>query len=120
MDLKLLLQIMVEKSASDLHLRSNHQAVFRVDGQLTFKTPQPIPAEQVEQWMKSILNERQVRSFEENLQVDLAITVDGLGRFRVNVYRQRGVVNAAIRIVPNTIPTFEQLKLPPVIRKISD
>jgi twitching motility protein PilT len=120
MDLKLLLQIMVEKSASDLHLRSNHPAVFRVDGQLIFKTPQAISGEQVEQWMKSILNERQLRSFEEHLQVDLAITVEGLGRFRVNVYRQRGVVNAAIRIVPSAIPSFEQLKLPSVIRKIAD
>ena len=120
MDLLNLLQIMVEKKASDLHLRSNRPAVFRVDGHLTFKTPVPIPSEVVEHWLKSILNERQSRAFEERLECDLALSVDKLGRFRVNAYRQRGVVNLAIRIVSSTIPSFEDLRLPPVIRKLAD
>jgi twitching motility protein PilT len=120
MDLKTLLQIMVEKNASDLHIRSHRPAVFRVDGNLSFKTPQAISGDAVEQWVKSILNERQSRAFEETMQVDLALTVEGLGRFRVNVYRQRAFVNLAIRVVPHVIPTFEKLKLPPVIRKIAD
>src|SRR6185437_10022631 len=116
----LLLEIMVEKGASDLHLRSNKPAVFRVNGNLSFRTPQPISAEQVDQWVKSILNERQSSIFEERLECDLAVSVDKLGRFRVNVYRQRGVVNVAFRVVPPAIPTFEQLQLPAVIRKIGD
>jgi twitching motility protein PilT len=120
MDLKSLLQIMVEKKASDLHLRSDRPAVFRVDGHLSFKTPMPIPGEMIEQWVKSILNERQARAFEERLECDLALTVENLGRFRVNVYRQRGVVNLAIRVVSASIPSFEQLKLPAVIRKMAD
>jgi len=111
---------MVEKSASDLHLRSERPAVFRVDGHLSFRTPDPISGEQIGQWVKSILNERQARSFEERMECDLALTVDGLGRFRVNIYRQRGVVNLAIRVIPTKIPSFEQLKLPPVIRKLAD
>jgi len=111
---------MAEKSASDLHLRSGKPAVFRVDGNLTFRTPQPIPAALVEQWINSILNERQRRVFEERYESDLSLTVEGLGRFRVNVYRQRGVINAAIRVIPNVVPTFEKLKLPPVVRKLAD
>jgi len=120
MDLKLLLQMMVEKGASDLHLRSYKQAVFRVDGNLAFRSPQPIPGDVIEQWVKRILSDRQSQIFQERLECDLAITVEGLGRFRVNVYRQRGVVNVAFRVVPTRIPTFEELKLPPVVKKIAD
>ena len=61
MDLRLLLQIMAEKNASDLHVRSNKPAVFRVDGNLSFRTPEAIPAETVDRWVKSILNEKQMR-----------------------------------------------------------
>jgi twitching motility protein PilT len=118
--LKQLLEVMVQKNASDLHLRSNRPAVFRVDGHLSFRTPEAIPGETVEQWVKSFLNERQSNTFEEKLGCDLALTVEGLGRFRVNVYRQRGTVNVAFRVVPSSIPSFEQLKLPAVIRKIAD
>jgi len=111
---------MAEKNASDLHVRSNRQAVFRVDGNLSYRTPEAIPGDQVEHWVKSILNERQMRVFEERLECDMALSVEGLGRFRVNIYRQRNVVNIAFRVVPQRIPTFEQLKLPPVVRKIAD
>ena len=111
---------MVQKGASDLHLRSDKPAVFRVDGHLSFRTPEAIPGEQVQHWVKSILNERQSTIFEEKLECDLALSVEGLGRFRVNVYRQRGAINVAFRVVPKTIPSFEQLKLPPVVRKIAD
>src|SRR5690242_5423013 len=120
MDLKPFLQTMLEKKASDLHLRSNRPAVFRVDGNLVFKTTQAISADQIAQWTKSILNEHQARVFEEQMECDLSVAVEGLGRFRVNVYRQRGVINMAFRVVPSSIPNFEQLKLPPVIRKIAD
>jgi len=120
MDLRLLLQIMAEKNASDLHLRSNHPAVFRVDGNLSYRTPESIPSLQVEHWVKSILNEKQMRVFEEKLECDMALSVEGLGRFRVNIYRQRNMVNIAFRVVPQRIATFDQLKLPPVVRKIAD
>src|SRR5262245_34432252 len=120
MDLRLLLQIMAEKNASDLHLRSNKPAVFRVDGNLTFRTPESIPGDTVELMVKSILNEKQIRIVEEQLECDMALTVEGLGRFRVNIYRQRNMINMAFRIIPSLIPTFDQLKLPPVIRKVAD
>jgi len=120
MDLRFLLQIMAEKNASDLHLRSNKPAVFRVDGNLSFRSPESIPAETVERWTKSIMNEKQTRSFEERLECDMALTVDNLGRFRVNIYRQRNVINIAFRIIPNRIPTFDELKLPAVVAKIAD
>src|SRR5690348_930612 len=120
MDFRLLLQVMVEKGASDLHLRSNKTAVYRVDGNLSFRSPQPIAGEQVEQWVKSILNDKQMRIFEERMECDMALAVEDLGRFRVNIYRQRGAVNLAIRVIPKTVPGFEKLKLPPVVQKIAD
>jgi twitching motility protein PilT len=120
MDLKVLLQLMLEKSASDLHLRSGRPAVFRVDGHLSFRTPQPVSPEQINEWVSSLLNERQARLFAERMECDLAITVEGLGRFRVNVYHQKGAVNLAIRVIATKIPSFEDLKLPAVIRKLAD
>jgi twitching motility protein PilT len=111
---------MAEKGASDLHLRSDKPAVFRVDGNLIFRTPQPISADQVGQWVNTILNEKQRRGFEERHEADLSLAVEGLGRFRVNVYRQRGLINAAFRVIQTNIPSFEHLKLPPVVRKLSD
>jgi len=120
MEFKTLLQAMTEKNASDMHVRSGYQAVFRVDGQLLSKTADRYPVEVVEQWVKNILSDRLQKIFEERLECDLALTVQELGRFRLNVYRQRGVVNMAIRRVPSIIPSFEQLKLPPVIQKIAD
>ncbi len=120
MDFRLLLQIMAEKNASDLHLRSNKPAVFRVDGNLSFRTPDAIPSDVVERWTKSILNEKQMRTFEERLECDMALSVENLGRFRVNIYRQRNVINMAVRVIPNQVPSFDQLKLPAVIRKIAD
>jgi twitching motility protein PilT len=111
---------MAEKGASDLHLRSGKPAVFRVDGNLAFRSPQPVTPADVEQWIYSILNERQRRTFEERYECDLSMNVEGLGRFRVNVYRQRGLINAAFRVIPNTVPSFEKLKLPPVVRKLAD
>src|SRR5215470_15776494 len=110
MDLRFLLQIMAEKNASDLHLRSGKPAVFRVDGNLSFRTPEAIPAETVERWIKSILNEKQMRIFEERLECDMALAAEGLGRFRVNIYRQRNAVNMAIRIIPKNVPGFDKLK----------
>src|SRR5205814_325844 len=100
MDLRLLLQIMAEKNASDLHLRSNKPAVFRVDGNLIFRTPESVPGDVVNQWVKNILNEKQMRTFEERLECDMALSVEKLGRFRVNIYRQKGVVNLAFRVIP--------------------
>jgi twitching motility protein PilT len=120
MELRELLQSMVAKNASDLHLRSDKPAVFRVDGHLTFKTPNPIPGEDIERWMKSIMSERHARHFDERMECDLPLAAEGIGRFRVNIYRQRGVVNVAFRHVPSQIPNFEQLKLPSVIRKLAD
>src|SRR5438552_17818344 len=97
MDLKPLLNIMLEKKASDLHLRSDRPAAFRVDGVLVYKTPQPISEVQIQQWLKSLLSEGQAREFEQHMECDLALSVEDLGRYRVNVYRQRGVINMAIR-----------------------
>src|SRR6185436_8481373 len=103
MELKELLQLMVTKNASDLHLRSDKPAVFRVDGHLVFKTPAAISGQEVERWVKSIMSDRQARIFDERMECDLPLDVAGVGRFRVNVYRQRGVVNVALRHVMSKI-----------------
>src|SRR3954471_5290559 len=120
MEFKELLKSMVASGASDLHLRSDRPGVFRVDGNLTFKTPHAVSGDEIERWIKSFMNDRQSRTFDERMECDLPMSVEGVGRFRVNVYRQRGTINVAFRHVPSKIPTFDELKLPGVVRKLTD
>lgn len=120
MELKTLLARMVEVRASDLHLRSDRPAVFRVDGHLVPATSEPVPAADVDRIIDGILSPRQKREFEERHECDLSIGVEGIGRFRVNVFCQRGAAQVAFRIIPEAVPSFRELKLPPAIQKLSE
>lgn len=120
MDIKDLLAQMLEKKASDMHLRSNGAVTLRIDGQLL-----PIPessygAQVIEQLADSIMNSAQKNTFKIRHEVDLACTFGNLGRFRINVYRQLGFINMVFRVIPEKIPTISELKLPPVIQQIAD
>lgn len=110
---------MVEKSASDLHIRAGGPPVFRIDGKL-IPEPNPLTAEQTLAIAQKIMTERQRRIFEEKRECDLSFSVEGVGRFRCNVFQQKGVINIAIRIVPTQIPPFENLKLPPAVKKLAE
>jgi len=115
-----LLKLLVQKNASDLHLRAGCVPVLRVDGKLYSIKTERFTTEQTEGLAQSIMNERQRREFETRLECDLSYSVTNIGRFRINIYRQRGSVNMALRIVPTAIPSFEELKLPPSIKALSE
>ncbi|MFH1379576.1 MAG: type IV pilus twitching motility protein PilT [bacterium] len=120
MDLNKLLETMVQKKSSDLHIRAGLPPVARIDGQLVpLDHPKVTPKESSEV-VFHLMNERLRKEFEERLECDLSCSLAGLGRFRINVYRQRGSVNMAIRHVPDKIKNFQELKLPPVIQALSD
>jgi twitching motility protein PilT len=115
-----LLRHMVEVGASDLHLKAGSVPFTRVDGTLR---PCPFPAlgpADTESLAFALLPERKASEFQATHEADFGYTLLGVGRFRVNVFRQRGMVGLAIRRVRSEIPTFDELRLPPVLSDLAD
>jgi twitching motility protein PilT len=120
MEINELLRYTVERGASDLHLKVGNVPFVRVDGDLQ---PTQFPAltpSDTESFGSELMSEHKKREFEASSEADLGITLAGVGRFRVNVFRQRGLVGLAIRRVRSEIPTFEELRLPDVMKTLAD
>ncbi|MBI4259873.1 MAG: PilT/PilU family type 4a pilus ATPase, partial [Actinobacteria bacterium] len=114
------LRYMVEVGASDLHLKAGNVPFVRVDGALQ---PCPFPTltpADTDSLASSLLPERKSSEFMAMSEADFGYSLLGVGRFRVNVFRQRGMVGIAIRRVRSEIPTFEELRVPPVVRELAD
>jgi twitching motility protein PilT len=120
MDISELLRYAVEMGASDLHLKAGNVPFVRVDGRLHPSTFPAITATQTEDAARVLMPEHKSREFAQHNEADFGHTMTGVGRFRVNVFRQRGTVGLAIRRVRSDVPTFEELLLPPVMRTLSD
>lgn len=114
-----LLRDACERSSSDLHLTVGLPPVVRVDGSLQHLDYAPLQPNDSQRLIYDILSSDQVQWFEKTRELDFSYGVSAVGRFRVNVYRQRGSVGAALRAIPDQIPSFEQLGLPPVIRELT-
>jgi twitching motility protein PilT len=110
-----LLQTMIEKGASDLHITTGSPPQLRIDGKLLPLNAPPLNASETKQLCYSILTDAQKHKFEENHELDLSFGLKGLSRFRCNVFMQRGAVAAAIRTIPFKILTFPELGLPEVV-----
>jgi twitching motility protein PilT len=119
MTLKQMLVEMLNRRASDLHLRVGIRPHLRVNGSLEQIATEPLTVDSMEQIVSQILNEKQLERFHRKNEMDLALSVAKLGRFRINLFRQRGTTGIAIRAVNTTVPSFEDLSLPPVIKKLS-
>jgi twitching motility protein PilT len=115
-----LLEEIVEQNGSDLHITAGVPPVFRIDGEIKPAPYEPLTPEQTEQMIYSVLREDQRKRFEQSKELDLSFGVKGLSRFRMNVFLQRGVVAAAIRMIPYLIPDFDRLGLPPVVKAFAD
>ena len=119
MNINDLLKLAVEHRSSDLHLKVGSHPVVRVDGELQ-------PLVEVKRLMQedtvamafSLMNARQKQRFKEQLDLDLAYSVPGLGRFRCNVFQQRGSVGMVLRVIPAGVQTIRELMLPRVLEKI--
>ncbi len=114
-----LLRDACEKGSSDLHLTVGLPPVVRVDGSLQHLPYTPLAPNDPPRLIYDILTSDQVQWFEKTRELDFSYGVNGVGRFRVNVYRQRGSVGAALRSIPDRIPTFEQLGLPPSLHELT-
>lgn len=120
MNLKEWLSEMIAKQASDLHLRVGLKPMLRVVGLLQPIDKDVLSTETMNQVMDQILNPEQKSMFQKRSELDLALSVSKMGRFRVNFYRQRGTTGIAFRLVRSDIPSFEELNLPLVLRKLAD
>src|SRR5437868_5057922 len=116
-----LLRIAMEKKASDLHLKVGNFPHVRIDGVLVPLSDHPrITAEDMLTMAFSMMSSRQKQKFKENSELDMAYGVAGLGRFRVNVFQQRGNVGVVLRVIPTKIRALDELFLPKVVQQICD
>jgi twitching motility protein PilT len=111
-----LLQTMIEKGASDLHITTGSAPQIRVDGGLVPLNLPPLMPAETKQLVYSVLTDAQKHKFEEENELDFSFGLKGLSRFRANVFMQRGAVAAALRTIPFKIMTFDELGLPAVVR----
>ncbi len=107
-----LLKLMVERSASDLHICVGSPPVIRVDEELIHTEYPPLTLAETKAMAYSLLSPDQIAVFEQQKELDMSFGVPKLGRFRVNVFSQRGSVSAAIRLLPHHIRNFEECGLP--------
>jgi twitching motility protein PilT len=120
MELNEILQVALRGGASDIHLKAGLPPMFRVDGALVpLKDGKRLPPEEVARMAFGIMNEFQKDKFKAQNEVDLAYGVPGLGRFRVNVFQQRGTIGAVLRVIPFKILSIKELQLPSILEKIS-
>jgi len=121
LDLHALLALSVENHASDIHIKAGSPPYLRVDGVLyEADFPRLAPTDVVEIAF-SLMDEKQARAFHDTNESDFAYSVAGLGRFRANIFKQRGTIGISIRrVLTKKIPTFEELGLPPVLKRIAD
>ncbi len=115
-----LLKIATERGASDLHLKVGSHPVLRIDGRLVPLTDQKrMMQEDTIAMAFSIMSARQKQKFKDNFEIDMAYSVPGLGRFRCNVFQQRGTVGLVLRVIPVRILNVRDLYLPPVLEQIA-
>ena len=118
MDIEYFLKLMAEKNASDMFLSAGAPVNIKVEGELIALGNAPLPAGMPKKVAYSLMDERQISEFERELELNMAIAVSGSGRFRVNVFQQRGEVSLVIRAIRSDIPSIEELQLPQVLKDI--
>ncbi len=119
-DLNDILKIALKGGASDIHIKSGLPPMFRVDGALVpLKNAERLLPDQVEKMAFAIMNPVQKQRFDDSRECDLAYGIPGLGRFRVNVFQQRGTIGIVFRVIPFGVKTIEQLHLPKVVEKVA-
>ena len=119
LDIVDLLQLAVQRGASDLVITVGLPPMIKVDGTFSTTEYETLSPQMTRRLMYSMMDERQQRIFEENKELDFSFSLPGQGRFRVNVFYQRGSVGGVLRVVPMTIKSFEELGLPKIVSDIT-
>jgi twitching motility protein PilT len=116
---KLTIGQMVQRNASDLLLKVGRPPTVRVNGELHMLEMPPVKPEDLKLLAEQVMTPRQVKEFAEKKEADFAIGVPGVGRFRTNIYQQRGTLAFAFRAIPYEVKTIAELHLPAVLEEIS-
>lgn len=111
------LQYMIESGASDLHIRQDSVPRFRI-GKRLLPWGNPLPLEHLEKWLSRVVDAKRLETYYSKGEIDFAFNFNG-NRFRANAYRERGRLSIAIRRVPSGNITFEELHLPPAVKKLA-
>ena len=113
-----LLRLMVQKKGSDLFIMAGFPPAIKVDGKITPQSNQALTPQHTAELARAIMNDKQAAEFESTKECNFAISPAGIGRFRVNAFVQQARIGVVLRTIPATIPTFESLDMPPVLRDI--
>lgn len=120
-DLNNILRVAVKGGASDIHIKAGLPPIFRVDGALfPLRDARRLSPEEIGQMAANIMTKYQRRDFEKSLDIDLSYGVPGVGRFRVNVFQQRGSIGLVFRVIPFKVAGLEELLLPEVVRQLAE
>ena len=120
-NLRALLEEMIEREASDLHITAGERPKLRIDGDITDSSvPDILTPKDTLQLAYSVLTENQKKRFETEDELDFSFGIQNLARFRGNVFKQRGCVAVVIRMIPFNVRTFQDLGLPPVVAKLAE
>ncbi|MEE9554888.1 MAG: type IV pilus twitching motility protein PilT [candidate division Zixibacteria bacterium] len=120
LSLRELLDVMVKRNGSDLHITVGSPPIIRIDGKLIKTDYDVLGPDQTKKLAYSVMNERQRQKFEENSELDLSFGIEQLSRFRCNVFMQRGNVAMTLRQIPYKIQTFKELELPEIVQKLAE
>jgi len=113
-----LLRGMISKKASDLFITTGFPPAFKVDGQLTPVSNQILTSQHTQELARSIMNDRQAAEFESSHECNFAISPQGIGRFRVNVFMQQQRVGMVLRTITTKIPDLDEMGLPPILKDV--
>ena len=114
-----LLRALIAKKGSDLFITAGFPPAMKIDSKMTPVSSTPLTAQHTAMLVRAIMNDKQAAEFEAKKECNFAINPTGIGRFRVNCFVQQGQVGGVLRVITTTIPKFEDLKLPPVLKDVA-
>lgn len=117
-DLHNMLESMAVLKASDLYINVGAAPTFKVNGELRTVTPNPLDSDQIKRLILDVLDDEQRQRFEDNLELDVSLQIRNGGRFRLNIYRQKGALAMVARHIKNIIPSIDELMLPDVLKDL--
>ncbi|HET9208373.1 MAG TPA: PilT/PilU family type 4a pilus ATPase [Burkholderiaceae bacterium] len=114
-----LLRLMISRNGSDLFLTADFPPAIKVDGRVTKVSPQPLTGQHTMALARAVMNDKQAAEFERTKECNFAISPQGIGRFRCNAFVQMGHIGLVFRVIPQALPTVDQLGLPKILKDIA-